>query len=266
MAGSPGPGERPPLVVTIGGGGSYAFGFAVGIALGMREEGIDISRAPLIGTSGGSHAAVAIAAGLTFADVEPIWRPYVESVGSFWVRALPLAEALYGGVHVEHVAGVAVRLWLLRRELLWAPQVSPALLVAASSSPAPFVRPTRVGRHRYVDGGFRSNTSADLAPAADLNLVLAPLADRSQGFVGRRGLRQAVKESARWRERTGGRTIVVAPDEEMLQVRLRGMKDMGDMTIGQQIHDLGRPLGHATAKLIHHDHPAVAARLATIGP
>ena len=87
---------RPAVVVTLGGGGAYACGFHLGIARGLRDEGIDVARAPLMGTSGGSHAAVAIATGMVYADIVPAWQEYVDSVGTFWVRADTLAKRLYG--------------------------------------------------------------------------------------------------------------------------------------------------------------------------
>lgn len=257
---------RPPLVVTIGGGGSYAFGFSVGVVRGLLEEGIDVRRTPMIGTSGGSHAAVAIAADLGFDDVEPIWRDYVTTATRrFWVRAAPLTEQLYGSVEVTDVAGVAVRLLGFRRVPLWAPDVRPADLVAASSSPFPFVRPHKVGTRRYIDGGHRSGTSADLAPAADLQLVLASLSDRSQGFLGKMGARQVAKETRKWRESTGGATLVVGPDQAMCAVQVKGMAALGDMDIGRQIYDFAVPVGRQTASIMRRDHADVVSRLRSGG-
>jgi len=252
---------RSPLVLTIGGGGSHSFGFAVGVVHGLRDEGIDVRRVPIVGTSGGSHAAVAIAADLSFDDVDPIWREFVASAGSFWTRAADLTEPLYGKLEVTNVAGVAVRLLGFRRVLLWAPDVRPPDLVAASSSPFPFARPHKIGKRRYVDGGHRSGTSADLVPAADLQLVLASLSHRSQGFLGRMGARQALKETRRWREAHGGRTLVVGPTETMCEIKVKGMRTLADMSIGRQIHELAVPLGRETAAILRRDHPDVVDRL-----
>ena len=255
------PPTRPPLVVTIGGGGSYAFGFALGIARGLREEGIDIASVPLVGTSGGAHAAVAIAAGLSFDDVEPIWTNFVNSSGSLWIKSGPLAEQLYGHVVVSDVAGVAVRPLRFRRELLRAPEVRPADLVAASSSPFPFARPHKVDKRRYIDGGHRSFASADLAGDADLQLVLAAFADRRQGFLGKMGGRQALKETQRWRHRTAGETVVIGPNDAMCAVVAKGMRALGDMGIGRSIYDLAVPIGRDYAATLRRDHPTVLARI-----
>jgi predicted acylesterase/phospholipase RssA len=227
--------NRPAIAVSCGGGGAFAFGFCLGVADGLRDQGIDISVGPLIGTSGGSHAAVAIAARLEFDDVAPIWRDYVETVGRIWVKAAPLTEGLYGSLDVTNVGAVAVRMLTFRRRILWAGEHRPADIVAASSSPFPFVRPHKIEGKRYIDGGHRSAFSADLAPAADVQLVLAPLSDRRQGLLGKIGARQVVKESRKWNAATGGEAIVVGPTDAMC-------------SIGRQVYELAIPLGRDLAE------------------
>lgn len=255
---------RPPLTVTLGGGGAYALGFHLGVAGGLAEEGIDISRSPLMGTSGGSHAAAALATGMSFDEVSAIWQPYVDSVGSIWVDALPLAEDLYGErtiIERAQPGGVAVRLLGFKRDVLWATEHRLPLTVAASSSPFPFVRPTKVGKRRYMDGGHRSGTSCDLAPDADLQLILVPFAFKSQGFVGRMGARQIAKEPPKWEARTGGRTLIVSPDEVMQAVKVKNMKAMGDTSLGRQVYEVAIPLGRRLAARLRSEHPDVVARL-----
>lgn len=253
--------QSEAIVTTIAGGGSYAFGFALGVATGLASEGIDLRSGPIVGTSGGSHAAVAIGAQLTFDEVEAIWTRYIETAGKFWVRAIELTEQLYGGVEVDDVAGVAIRLRWFKRMLLWSDEVRPADLVAASSSPFPFVRPHKIGKHRFIDGGHRSNSSADIAPPAELHVVLAPFATRQQGLIGRLAARQIPKETAKWRASTGGATMVVTPDDAMYAVKVRGMKDLGDMRIGRRIYELAVPIGVECAATLRRDHPDVVTRL-----
>lgn len=257
--------SRPALTVTLGGGGAYALGFNLGIAHGLRADGIDISKAPLMGTSGGAHSAVAIATGMTFDEVADIWQPYIESCGPLWVKALPLADQLYSLRTIPaggSAAGVAIRLLGFRREVLWAAEHPLPLIVAASSSISPFVRPTKVGKRRYVDGGFRSNTSADLAPDADVNLILAPFAFKSQGFVGRTAARHLAKEPAKWESRTGGKAIVVRPNDAMTTVEIKNIKAMSDTRLGRQIYELASELGAELATTLRADHPATVAALA----
>jgi hypothetical protein len=257
------PSERLPLVVTIGGGGAIALGFALGVTSGLRDEGIDISKATLVGTSGGSHAAVAIASGMSYDTIDPIWRNYVEHAGKIWVKAYPLAEELYGTAVVSDVAGVAVRILGFRREVLWAPGTAPANLVAASSSPFPFARPHKIGKRRYIDGGHRSGTSADLAPAADLQLVLAALMDPRQGFLGKLGARQARKEVGKWTAATGGATVLVGPNDAIAEMKVKGMKSMGDIEVGRTVLELAVPIGRELAGTLRRDHPTVVERLPT---
>lgn len=253
---------REPLVVTFGGGGGYAFGFGVGVVHGLRDEGIDVTRAPMMGTSGGSHAAVALGAGMSFDDVRPEWQDYVDNVGLFWVKAAPLTETLYGTAAVDNVAAVAIRALRFRRELLWADEFRPADMVAASSSPFPFVRPHKVDGKRYIDGGHRSAISADIAPAADVQLLLAPFSRKSQGLLGRFGARQVRKESKKWTESTGGAVVAVGPTDEMCNLPVKGMKDLGDMGIGRQVYDLAVPLGRRVAHQLRAEHPDSVSGLA----
>jgi predicted acylesterase/phospholipase RssA len=252
---------RPPLAVCLGGGGSVALGFALGISDGLHAEGIALSTSPLVGTSGGSHAAVAIRAGMTFDAIAPVWAEYVANSKTFWVRAYEIAEKLYGAVHVSDVAGVAVRLLWFRRTLLWAPEIPPADLVAASSSPVPFTRPHKIGRRRYIDGGFRSNTSADLVPAADLELVISPLMDPRQGFVGKLGARKVRKETAKWTKAHDGAVEVIGPNEAIGSLPIKGMKSLGDIDLGRQVYDLAVPLGKEWAGNLRRDHPDIVARI-----
>ena len=144
--------------------------------------------------------------------------------------------------------------------MLWAADHPPAEIVAASSSPFPFVRPTKVGKRRYIDGGHRSGTSCDLALDADLQLALVPFAKRSQGLVGRMGARHIAKEPAKWEGRTGGRAMVVMPDEAMCAVTVRSMRAMGDTSLGRRIYELAVPLGRETAAAMRRDHPEVVDR------
>jgi len=259
------PAPRAPMVVTLGGGGAYALGFNMGIADGLRAGGIDTSGVPLMGTSGGAHSAVAIATGMTFDEVAAIWQPYVESSGAVWGKALPLADELYGSRAIPEggsAAGVAIRLLGFKREALWAADHPLASIVAASSSIVPFVRPTKVGKRRYIDGGYRSNTSGDLAPDADVNLILAPFAFKSQGFVGRTAARHLAKEPGKWERRTGGRAIVVRPSDAIVAIEFKGIRAMSDTNLGRQIHGLAIEIGEQLAATLRRDHSEVATTLA----
>jgi predicted acylesterase/phospholipase RssA len=254
---------RHPIVVTLGGGGAFALGYHLGLAVGLRDGGVDISTSPLMGTSGGSHAAAAIATGMTIDEISPIWKEHVDKARLLWGRAAPVAEALYGGRVVPEgssAAGVAVRLLGWKRVVLWNAEVPLADLVAASSSIMPFTRPHKVGKRRYVDGGHRSGTSADLAPEADVQLLFAPFSLKSQGFLGRSGARRLRKETPKWEQRTSGHIIAVLPTNEMGALS-KGMRVIGDMDNAKKVHDLAIPVGKALASTLLQDHAEVVARL-----
>lgn len=254
---------RPPLAVCFGGGGAYAYGFNMGIVEGMREAGIELRGAPMIGTSAGSHAVATVSGGLSFSEVAAEWQQYIDTVAKgFWVRASDLSEKAYGSAVAEgDAAGVAVRMLTFRRTLLPASRYRFADIVAASSSPFPLARPHKIDGKRYIDGGFRRVASADLAPAADLLLLLTAFSSPAQGWVGRSGAKQAKKESRQWEAATGGRVLQVGPDEGLLALPMKGLKALGDMGLGRKAYDLAVPLGQETAERLRRDHPAVADRL-----
>jgi predicted acylesterase/phospholipase RssA len=251
------------MTVTLGGGGAFALGFHLGLADGMRDAGVDLATAPLMGTSGGSYAAAAIATGVTFEEIAPVWEAHVEEAPLLWGRAAPLTEELFGKRRVlegTSVGSVAVRLLGFRRVKLWNDEVALPDIVAASSSILPFTRPHKIGKRRYVDGGHRSATSADLAPEADLQLLFVPYGVKSQGFLGRVGAHQIRKEPPRWEARTGGRTIVVLPTEEMCAMS-KGMRVIGDIDNARKIRDLTIPVGRDLVATLRRDHPDVIERL-----
>jgi predicted acylesterase/phospholipase RssA len=254
---------RHPIVVTLGGGGAFALGYHLGLATGLRDGGVDIATSPLMGTSGGSHAAAAIATGMSIDEIAPIWKEHVDKARLLWGRAAPVAEALYGDRTVPEgsaAAGVAVRVLGWKRVVLWNAEVPLADLVAASSSIMPFTRPHKLGGRRYVDGGHRSGTSADLAPEAEVQLLFAPFALKSQGFLGRSGARRLRKETPKWEQRTGGHVIAVVPTDEICALS-KGMRVIGDMDNAKRVHDLAVPVGKDLAATLLQDHADVVARL-----
>src|ERR1700755_1345838 len=89
-------GKHAALAVCLGGGGSYAIGFHLGVAHGLAQSGVRVASGPMVGTSGGSHAAVALSTGMSFDDAAPIWADYMTTVGHIWVSAAELTERLYG--------------------------------------------------------------------------------------------------------------------------------------------------------------------------
>jgi NTE family protein len=85
----------------------------------------------------------------------------------------------------------------------------PLPLAVASSCAVPWVYPpTTINGRRYMDGGVRSTTNADLAAGQDLVLIVAPIAGLG---------RATVDEEADELRRAGARVEVVVPDDAAVE-------------------------------------------------
>lgn len=246
--------DRAPLATCFGGGGAFGYGFAMGIADGLRERGLEIGRHPIIGTSAGAHAAATIDTDLTFERVADLWQRYVEAQGFRVSRGIDLAGPIYRDRGGTDIGAVAVRLLGLRRRVLSADDHPLADIVAASSSVPPLVRPHRLDGKRYLDGGVVSLTSADLAPAANLLLLVTPFALPQQGIPGRVGRFQTKREIRKWVAEHGGSVLQVVPTPEMATLGGQRLRDVGDMTIGRAVYPLALVLGRQVADVVRADH------------
>jgi hypothetical protein len=99
--------------------------------------------------------------------------------------------------------------------------------------------------------------SADLAPAADVLLLLTPLAFRDQGFLGRSAARQLRKEIPKWTQATGGKVVHVTPSDEILALPVKRAAEFNDMELGRRVYDLSVPIGRETARQLRLEHPGV---------
>lgn len=92
--------------------------------------------------------------------------------------------------------------------------VKPGDAVAASCAIPVLARPVRIGNHRYVDGGVKSATHADVLVGADLDLVivLSPMGH----LAGRNPLRtvahRRVRREIALLERSGLGVQLISPD------------------------------------------------------
>lgn len=105
--------------------------------------------------------------------------------------------------------------------------IRPAEAVAASCAVPILARPVRIGGHRYLDGGVRSATHADVLLGADLDLVvvLSPMGQqRGRNPVRAVSHRQVRREIARL-ERAGVRTQLVSPDRDTVRAMGINMMD-----------------------------------------
>jgi NTE family protein len=87
-----------------------------------------------------------------------------------------------------------------------------AACVAASCSLPGLSPPVTIAGRRYIDGGFRSATNADLLSGYDTILIVA---FQLQGAGGERMLQRASAQAASLQE-TGVRVLILSPDETVL--------------------------------------------------
>lgn len=255
--------DRPALSICFGGGGTFGFGFDMGVAAGLRDGGIDPRRWPLLGTSAGSHAAAAIDTQLGFEHVATLWEHYIDHAPKRRLaRGIDLSGPIYGDRGATEVGAAVVRLLTLHRHVLSSDKYPLADIVAASSSVLPIVRPHKIDGKRYIDGGTVSIASIDLSPAADLLLAVTPFAVNGLGMGGRLGAFQARREIKKWSEEHHGSVLHVVPSERMAALGSSRLKDLGDMKIGRAVYPLAVELGRHVADIVHRDHPAIAARIA----
>ena len=200
--------ERAPITAVYGGGGLFGIAYGLGVAHGLQDLGVPLETCGAIGTSAGSWVASCVATGLGFEALEAQPDVRVPNLRPGWLRGV--AGEVLGDARSHLVRASALRLPTLRRELLHDRPL--ADLVAASSSVPGVFAPAVVQGRLYVDGGVRSLASADLAPAADHLLLVAPLAGAVLGAAGR-GLEALLQqETRRWEERTGGRAHLIRPN------------------------------------------------------
>ncbi|MBL7258112.1 patatin-like phospholipase family protein [Paractinoplanes lichenicola] len=238
--------------LVLGAGGITGIAWHLGVLIGLRSEGVDLTTADLlVGTSAGSVTGTLIATGADLAEArhieaglgatDPPFRPDWErgtqayallhdeardpasiraGVGELAVAAEVVDEESY-------VAALARRLpvhdWPARPLLITAVNTAggdpvvwdrtsgvPLDRAVAASCAVPCVfPPVTVNGGRYMDGGVRSGTNADLAAGASRVIVMAPLAPvRIHGAPAGEieGLRQRSK------------VALIAPDEETLAV------------------------------------------------
>jgi NTE family protein len=93
---------------------------------------------------------------------------------------------------------------------------APLLAAVAASCAVPGLRaPVPIGGHRYIDGGVRSGTNADLATGYERVLIVAPLGANLDG-LGRQ-MRRALDAEAEALCAEGSAVEVVLPDAASLE-------------------------------------------------
>lgn len=216
---------RPPVVAVLGSGGAYGIGVHFGVARALDEVGISLRQAPLIGTSAGAYAAAAFVSGV---GLDAVMRPWGRSGNRrFGHRSIDTVREIFADVRSETMSGVAARLFGLR-VLLPAGRFGILDVVAASSSPPPFARPHVISGRHYIDAGLISACSVDMAPPADLLIVVAPIGGWSMGRMGSLSERQTRRHLREWRRKTGGHALYIRPDAALAGTAGSGFDDLFD--------------------------------------
>jgi predicted acylesterase/phospholipase RssA len=247
--------DRAPVTAVYGGGGPFGIAYGLGVAHALRDIGVPLESCDAIGTSAGSWVAACLASGTSVEDLSAAASVRVPNLRPGWLRGV--AGELFGDDCRPGVRASAVRLRGLRRHLLDGSVLPVADLVAASSSVPGLFAPARVGQHLFVDGGVRSMASADLAPAADHLLVVAPIAGPMFGPCGRAMELMLAQEMRRWERRTGGRAHLIRPHAAIAAMA----------SAPQHLFDKGRalevyPMAYAQAASLFETRPGLAPLVA----
>lgn len=250
--------ERHPLAMVYGGGGVFGIAYTAGVAEGLMEVGIAVDSAPALGTSAGSWTASALALGLTYDDFRDIDSPSVPHL-RYGVLA-DIARGLFGEARHPLVAVSAVCVRTRRRHILDGGRYPLADLVAASSAVPGLLPPHRVDGRLYVDGGMWSATSVDAAAEADRVIVVAPLAGRVMGPMGRTAGFLLERELRQWRDRhPEGSITLIRPDRAM--ARVAGMRPLAlfDDARAREVYPMAVEQGRRLGSLMAEDEAGPAA-------
>jgi NTE family protein len=199
--------ERPhPLSMVYGGGGIFGIRYGAGVAQGLARSGIPVASAPSLGTSAGAWVASAVVLGLTYDDFAGMRSPALPTRHPVLYEA---ALSLFGDSRHHLVAASAIHLRSRRRHILAGTRYPLADLVAASSAVPGLFPPHRIEGRPYIDGGMWSATSIDAAVDAQQVIVVAPIAGRVLGPIGRAAGFLLARELQTWRSRNPGATITM---------------------------------------------------------
>lgn len=199
----------PPFAGVFGGGGLFGIGYALGIIHGLRDQGIDLTHAPLLGTSAGSWAAAATALDVTFEELVSLPVPKFPNPKPGALANV--AKLAFGDRTAPNVRAVVTSVPRLQRVVLNGEHIPLTKLVSASSAVPGLLAPQRINGTWYVDGGVRSGVSVDLASPALTLVVIAPLAGAMFGPFGRYVEGKTDKEQETWLTENGGRFLEFSP-------------------------------------------------------
>lgn len=216
---------RPPLIGVLGSGGAFGIGVHFGVARALEEIGIRLAQAPLVGSSAGAYAAGAFVSAL---DLDAVLEPWGSTPARrFGHRSIDTVREIFGDARPARMSGVAARLFG-QRLLLPASRYGLVDVVAASASPPPFAVPHVIEGRHYIDPGLLSICSVDLAPPADLMVVVAPIGGAHMGRLGTLSEFQTRRHIRRWQRSGRGRALYITPDRDLAATAGSGVDDLFD--------------------------------------
>jgi hypothetical protein len=242
----------------FGGGAAFGIGFNLGVAHALTDNGIPVADGPMLGSSAGSWTAAALVTDVSFDQIMDLFDRNPRT--SAPVKVIELTSAVFGDRMDPRVTGVALHVPSGVRVRLSGARYPLADVVAASSSPPRLARPHRLGNNRYIDPMTRT-TSADRAKAARVLVVVAPMAGRVLGPLGRLNDQFAHYEISRWRQRTRGEVLYVRPTRAIADLVAGGRDDLFDVQIARRTRDAAYELGLRCAERFRTRHREVSEEL-----
>jgi NTE family protein len=238
-----------PLAMVYGGGGVVGIAYTAGVAAGLVASGIPAADAPALGTSAGSWTASALALGLSYDDLADLPVPRLPTLRPGVLAGI--ARRAFGESTHPLVSVSAVGVLSGRRRIFDGDEHPLADLVAASSAVPGLLPPHRVDGRLYVDGGMWSATSVDAANEAHRVIVVAPLAGRVMGPMGRVAGTLLERELDSWRRRHPDADIhMIRPNRAM--ARIVGVRPLAlfDAERARAVHPLAYEQGLRCGELI----------------
>lgn len=230
----------------------------MGVLDAFRDQGLDVSGGPLMGSSAGAWSAAARVSGIHFEQIMEAWEDHQ------WnrpVRVIDITRPLFGDRRDARVTGIALRLPSIRRVAVSGATHPLADVVAASSSPPRMAEPHRIGVYRYVDSVARF-TSADRSPAARLHVVVTPLGGKVLGRLGGFAERTTRYEMTRWRARHGGVQLFVRPNRAIARL-VDDTRALFRIGTARETYPMAYELGGHCLERFRLRHPDLAEELLT---
>ena len=209
----------PTFAGVFGGGGLFGIGYALGVIHGLRDQGIDLTHSPMLGTSAGSWAAAATALNVSFEELVSLPVPSFPNPKPGALAKV--ATLAFGDRTAPNVRAVVTSVPRLRRVVLSGEHIPVTQLVSASSAVPGLLAPQKINGTWYVDGGLRSGVSVDLADAAQTLIVIAPLAGAMFGPFGNYVESKTDKEQEMWLDEYGGRFLEFSPRQTTADIATR---------------------------------------------